>query len=81
MQPVYNTQAPKKPTNITLNSDLLEISKSLKINLSATVEAALADIVAEKLREIWLSENRQAIQAYNDHTETHGTFSDGLRGF
>lgn len=81
MQPFYNTQAPKKPTNITLNSDLLEISKSLKINLSATLETALAEIVAEKQREIWLSENQQAIQAYNDQTETHGTFSDGLRGF
>ena len=38
----YNTQAPKKPTNVSINSDLLQKAKSLNINLSATLEHALA---------------------------------------
>lgn len=29
----------------------------------------------------WLAENREAIDAYNEHVEADGVFSDGLRGF
>jgi hypothetical protein len=32
-------------------------------------------------RRLWLEENREAIQAYNEHVEQHGVFSAGLRGF
>jgi antitoxin CcdA len=32
-------------------------------------------------RELWLAENREAIEAYNEHVSRHGVFSDGLRGF
>ena len=33
MQTVFNPQAPKKPTNVSVNSDLLAQAKALKINL------------------------------------------------
>jgi post-segregation antitoxin (ccd killing protein) len=29
----------------------------------------------------WLTENREAIAAYNEHVEAHGVFSDGVRAF
>jgi antitoxin CcdA len=32
-------------------------------------------------RELWLEENREAIQAYNEHVAQHGVFSTGRRGF
>ena len=41
MPTTYDTSAPKKPTNLTVNSDLLRIAKALKINVSATLEHAL----------------------------------------
>ena len=81
MQRAFNSQAPKKPTNVSINSDLLSKAKSLKINLSATLEAALIDIVNEKQRELWREENQQAIASYNQMVEEHGTFSDDLRAF
>ena len=34
-----------------------------------------------KQREQWLAENKAAIDAYNEHVESHGVFSDGLRSF
>lgn len=43
MLELYNQTAPKKPTNLSINSDLLKKAKALEINLSATVEQALAD--------------------------------------
>ena len=40
MKTSFNAQAPKKPTNLSLNSDLLAEAKRLNINLSATLEKA-----------------------------------------
>ncbi len=81
MLPAYNPQAPKKPANLSINSDLLNKAKELDINLSATLELALAEALKEKQREQWLVENKAAIDAYNEHVERHGVFSDELRSF
>ena len=71
----------RKPVNITVNSSLLAAARRLKINLSATMEAALTEVVRQKEREKWSTENRAAIAAYNERVETDGVFSDGLRRF
>lgn len=81
MSQLFNPQAPKKPTNVSINSDLLEKARDLNINLSATFEAALAEHLRAELREQWKKENAQAIQAYNRYVEEQGVFSDGLRKF
>ncbi|MGV6816677.1 MAG: type II toxin-antitoxin system CcdA family antitoxin [Thiotrichales bacterium] len=81
MQPLYDLDAPKKPTNLSLNSDLLKRSRALNINLSATLEQALKAKLAESQAEKWKSENKNAIQAYNEFVEEHGCFSDEFREF
>lgn len=81
MNPIFDAHAPKKPANVSLNSDLLAKAKELKINLSATLETALTDLVSAKQRELWRHENKIAIEAYNQLVEEHGTFSDDLRSF
>jgi antitoxin CcdA len=78
---LYDRRAGKKPASLSVNSDLLEKARELGINLSATLEEALAVEVAMRKRELWLEENREAIQAYNEHVAQHGVFSAGLRGF
>ena len=77
----YLPEAPKKPVNLSLNADLLRVSKGLGLNISALAEAALAQAVKSRMDAAWLQENAEAIQAYNDHVEAHGVFSDGLRSF
>ena len=81
MSHVFNLDAPKKPTNVSINSDLLEKAKSLNINLSATLEAALAEQLRAEQRTRWKAENAKAIEAYNRFVEQNGVFSDGLRAF
>ena len=81
MQPLYDYEAPKKATNLSLNSDLLKRSRALNINLSATLEQALKDKLAQSEAEKWLDENRNAIKAYNNFIEKHGCFSDEFREF
>lgn len=77
----YDHKAPKRATNLSINSDLLKKAKEMDINLSAALEQTLATQLKAKQREAWLNENRTAITAYNNHVEVHGLFSDGLRGF
>jgi len=81
VQSAYDPQAPKRAANLSVNGDLLSKAKDLHINLSATLEQALAEALKQKQREHWLAENRGAIAAYNQHVEKHGVFSDGLRSF
>ncbi len=81
MQAGYNTQAPKKATNLSINADLLNKAREMHINLSAILEQALVETLKKRLREQWLVENRAAIEAYNDHVEKHGVFSNGVRTF
>ena len=79
MNRAYNSQAPKKPTNVSINSDLLEKARGLNINLSATLELALAKQLRSAQRAKWLSDNKDAIAAYNQFVETNGTFSKSVR--
>lgn len=81
MSHAYNTHAPKKPTNVSINSDLLDKARGLNINLSATLEQALAEQIRIEQRAQWLRENAKAITAYNEFVETNGTFSDSVRKF
>lgn len=81
MSRLYNYDAPKKPTNLTINSDLLAQAKTLKINVSATLENALSEALKEKKREEWISETNEAIQAYNAKISEMGLFSDEMRTF
>ena len=81
MPPTYNALAPKKATNLSINSDLLSQARTLNINLSGTLEQALVETIKQRQSEQWLAENRTAIAAYNEHIEMNGVFSDGFRTF
>lgn len=81
MLALYDQTAPKKPTNLSINSDLLKKAKDLEINLSAALEQALTSQLKAKQAQQWLEQNRNAITAYNKSVDESGAFSDGLRSF
>ncbi len=81
MSHIFDTQAPKKPANFSVNSDLLVEAKKLKTNLSATLETSLIQIDSAKQRELWKQQNKAAIEAYNQLVDENGVFSDELRSF
>jgi len=72
---------PKRATNVSVRSDLLVAAREAGVNLSATLERALTEELAVVKRKKWREENRDAIQAYNEHIEKDGVFSDGVRRF
>ncbi|MEQ8835404.1 type II toxin-antitoxin system CcdA family antitoxin [Haliea sp.] len=81
MNRLFDTDAPKKATNLSLNSDLLSKSRALNINLSATLEQALQARLAEANSGKWAAENRSAIRAYNEFVEEHGCFGEEYKEF
>lgn len=81
MDACYNVKAPKRPTNLSCNSDLLQKAKALGINVSAVLEQALEKRVKERLAEEWRTANREAVEHYNARVEESGVFSDGWRSF
>jgi antitoxin CcdA len=78
---LFDQSAPKKSTNLSINSDLLRQAKELHINLSQALELRLAELLREEKRRKWQEDNRQAIEDYNRRIESAGIFSDGLRRF
>ncbi len=71
----------KKATNLSVDDNLLEQARRLKLNLSQIFEASLTEAIRQRQGEEWLKKNRAALDAYNEHVEKHGVFSDGLRSF
>jgi antitoxin CcdA len=72
---------PKRATNVSVRTDLLTAAREAGVNLSATLERALTEALAEIKRRKWCEDNRNAIAAYNEHIDEHGVFSDGVRSF
>ena len=65
----------KKAVNVSLDAELLASAREQGMNLSAILERALA----EERTRLWLEENREAIEAYNEDVRANGVWSDGWR--
>ena len=80
MSKLYDYSAPKKASNLSINSDLLVKAREMKINLSATLEQALQEKLKVAKENAWKEENKMAINAYNQFVEENGSFSDEFGG-
>lgn len=77
----FDEAAAKKAVNLFINSDLLAKARALGVNISSELEARLAETVRRAEREMWLAENRAALDDHNRRIDEHGLFSDGKRQF
>ncbi len=62
----------KRPTNLSLNAKVLDAARELGMNVSATVDALLAEEVRKRYWARWNAENKDAIDAYNARVERDG---------
>jgi antitoxin CcdA len=69
MKSVYDPEATKNK------------AKELKINVSATLEAALSEAVRKKAGEQCKIDNKDAIEEYHKFVAKHGCFGDSVRKF
>ena len=64
--------APKKATNLSLNSKVLEAAREMGMNVSQTVDELLAAEVKRRYWERWNEDNKEAIDAYNARIAKEG---------
>ena len=64
--------APKKATNLSLNSKVLEKARELGMNVSQTVDALLAAAVRRCYWQKWNEENKDAVAEYNARIASEG---------
>lgn len=81
MTMLYDTTVKKKPTNVSINADLLKLAKEYNINLSQTLEQSLEETIRQKKIVQWQEENKEAIEHYNKRIAKHGTFAQEHRRF
>jgi len=81
MTMIYNKEAKKKNTNLSINSDLLQKAKENNINLSSTLEKTLENEIREKEMQKWQDLNKDAIDSYNKRIEKNGLFNESFRSF
>lgn len=65
-------KAPKKATNLSLNSKVLEAARELGMNLSQTVDELLAEEVKRRYWAKWAEESKDGIAAYNARIAKEG---------
>lgn len=68
----FDKDAPKKATNLSLNSKVLEMARELGMNVSQTVDGLLAAEVKRQYWEKWNEENKEAVAAYNTRIAKEG---------
>jgi antitoxin CcdA len=62
----------RRPTNVTLDEQLVAAAKELGINVSRACEQGLSDAVsAERIRR-WQEDNREALEAANAYVAEYG---------
>lgn len=69
---LHLNNAPKKATNLSLNSKVLEMARELGMNVSQTVDGLLTQEVKRRYWEQWNERNKDAIDAYNERIAKHG---------
>jgi post-segregation antitoxin (ccd killing protein) len=78
MKPALHPQPAKRPFNLLLNDSTVKQARSFTNNLSATVDALLADYVAKQNEQQLAKQNQgdAVAEAWNAFHAQHGSFAD-----
>jgi antitoxin CcdA len=71
----------RKPTNISLDTDLVRDARSLGVNLSRACEEGLVARIAQERARRWQVDNAEAIASSNAYVEREGLPLDQYRQF
>lgn len=65
-------QSPRKPTNLSLDADLIREARSFGVNISQAAEAGVRRAVAEARAAQWRRDNAEAVASSNRWVEESG---------
>ena len=75
----YDTNAAKRPVNVTLNSDLVARARAEGLNLSALAEEAVAAALARIAKARFDAEIAQACRVHEQYLAEYGSLGDAIR--
>jgi len=81
MPELYDTAAPRKAANLSVNSDLLHKTRPLTLTFQPPLSERFKEELAKHEAAQWVEENLSAIKSYNEFVEQHGCFGDEFREF
>jgi antitoxin CcdA len=73
--------ANRRATNLSLDADILEEAKAMKVNLSRAAEDGIAEAIAREKARQFREENAEAIRSSNEYVEKHGLPLEKYRAF
>ena len=77
--PIYDTAAPKRPVNVTLNSDLVARARAEGLNLSALAEEAVTAALASIAKARFDAEIAQACRVHDQYLAEYGSLGEAVR--
>lgn len=70
---IHSEEAPRRrPVNLTIREDLLKEAKELNLNASKAAEFGIIAAIQKAQEDLWLAQNKKAIEAYNRDIEERG---------
>lgn len=66
------SNAPRKATNVSLDTSFVAEAKALGINISQACERGLIETVKEARAALWQEENREKIESWNEWVAENG---------
>ncbi len=71
----------KRPTNLSLSTDVLQAAKDLEINISQVCDNYLRELVRREQERKWRQDHADFIAAYNATIQSEGLPLDEWRSF
>lgn len=81
MANIQRNEAAKRATNVSISARLLAEARALGVNISRAAEAGLAQAIASRRAELWIAENRAALDSSNAYVEQNGLPLAAYRNF
>lgn len=81
MANIQRNEAAKRATNVSISARLLAEARALGVNISRAAEAGLAQAIASRRAELWIAENRAALDSSNTYVEQNGLPLAAYRNF
>ncbi len=69
---LHFNDSPKRATKLSLNAKVLDAARDLGMNLSATVDALLAEELRKRYWARWNEDNKEAVAHYNARIAREG---------
>jgi antitoxin CcdA len=78
MRHVYDRTVPRRPVNLSLNSDLIAKARSENLNLSSIAEEAISRVLTQIATKRFHEDIARGVAEYEVYVQEYGSFTDAV---